>query len=100
MLDIKLVRERADFVRERLASRGAGEEERVEELLKLDEERRKFLAEAQALRATRNKVSKEIGALMAQKKLAEAESRKEETRLLGELIPSLDKLAAEAESAR
>ena len=42
MLDIKLIREKPDFVRERLAARGAGDEARIDELLRLDEQRRKF----------------------------------------------------------
>jgi hypothetical protein len=77
MLDIKLVREKPDFVRERLATRGAGEEAQVDELLKLDEQRRKLLAEVESLKAQRNRDAKEIGTLMAQKKAAEAESKKE-----------------------
>ena len=36
MLDIKLIRERSDFVRQRLAARGAGDEVRIDELLKRD----------------------------------------------------------------
>ena len=100
MLDIKVVREKPDLVRERLASRGAGDQAHVDELLRQDEQRRKLLAEVEALKATRNKVSKEIGALMGQKKTAEAESKKTETRELGERISSLDKQAAEAETAR
>src|SRR5437870_482895 len=100
MLDIKLIRERPDFVRERLASRGAGEELHVDELLKLDEQRRKLLAEVEALKGQRNRVSKEIGALMGQKKIDEAEGKKKETRELGDRIAQLDKLAADAEAAR
>ena len=42
MLDIKLLRERPEFVKERLASRGAGDERRVDEVLALDESRREF----------------------------------------------------------
>jgi seryl-tRNA synthetase len=76
MLDIKLVREKPDFVLQRLATRGAEEKSQVDELLKLDEQRRKFLAEVESLKAQRNRVSKEIGTLMAQKKAAEAESKK------------------------
>ena len=83
MLDIKLIRERPDFVRQRLATRGAGDEAHIDELLKLDEQRRKLLAEVEALKAQRNRVSKEIGALMGQKKLAEAEAKKKETRRPG-----------------
>jgi seryl-tRNA synthetase len=100
MLDIKLIRERPDFVRQRLATRGAGEEARIDEVLKLDEQRRKFLTEVEALKAQRNRVSKEIGALMGQKKVQEAEAKKKETRELGDRISQLDKGAAEAESAR
>ncbi len=100
MLDIKLIRERPDFVRQRLASRGAGEETRVEEVLKLDEQRRKLLSEVEALKAQRNRSSKEIGALMGQKKVQEAEAKKKETRELGDRIAELDKQAAAAEAAR
>jgi seryl-tRNA synthetase len=45
-------------------------------------------------------VSKEIGALMGQKKIAEAEAKKTETKDLGEKIAALDKQAAESEAAR
>jgi hypothetical protein len=69
MLDIKLIREQPDFVRQRLATRNAGDEARIDDVLKFDEQRRKILAEVEALKAQRNRVSKEIGALMGQKKL-------------------------------
>ena len=100
MLDIKMVRERPDFVRQRLATRGAGDEARIDELLKLDEQRRKLLGEVESLKSQRNRVSKEIGALMGQKKLPEAEAKKRETADLGDRIAALDKQAAEAEAAR
>ena len=100
MLDIKLIRERADYVRQRLATRGAGDEARVDELLKLDEQRRKLLGEVESLKAQRKRVSKEIGALMGQKKITEAEAKKTETADLGDRIAALDKQAAEAEAAR
>jgi seryl-tRNA synthetase len=100
VLDIKLIREKPDFVRQRLATRGAGDEKLVDGILQADEQRRKFLAEVEALKSQRNRVSKEIGALMGQKKLAEAEAKKAETRELGDKISALDKQAAESESAR
>ena len=100
MLDIKLIREKTDFVRSRLASRGAGDEAKIDELLKLDEQRRKSLAEVETLKSLRNRVSKEIGALMGQKKLAEAEAKKAETKDLGEKISALEKQVAESETAR
>lgn len=100
MLDINLIRKQAEFVKQRLATRGAGDEAHIDEILKLDEQRRKALSEVEALKAQRNKVSKEIGALMGQKKLAEAEAKKAETKDLGDKIAALDKQAAEAEAAR
>ena len=100
MLDIKLIREKTDFVRARLASRGAGDETKIDELLKFDEQRRKLLAEVETLKSLRNRVSKEIGALMGQKKIAEAEAKKAETKDLGDKIATLDKQAAESETAR
>ena len=100
VLDIKLIREKTDFVRSRLATRGAGDEAKIDELLKLDEQRRKILSEVETLKSLRNRVSKEIGALMGQKKLAEAEAKKTETKDLGEKIAALDKSAAESETAR
>ena len=100
MLDIKLIREKPDFVRQRLALRGAGDEKLVDGILKADEQRRKILAEVEALKSQRNRASKEIGALMGQKKTAEAEAKKTEMRELGDKIAALDKQAAESESAR
>lgn len=100
MLDIKMIREQADSVRRRLASRGAGDEARIDELLAHDEQRRKLLAEVEGLKALRNKISKEIGALMGQKKLEEAEAKKRETREMGDRISELDKQSAAAEAAR
>lgn len=98
MLDIKLIRERPDFVRQRLAFRGAGDEGRIEEVLRLDEQRRKVLNEVEALKAQRNRTSKEIGALMGQKKIEEAEAKKKETRELGDRIAQLDKDSAGLEA--
>jgi seryl-tRNA synthetase len=100
VLDIKLIREKTDFVRQRLATRGAGDEVKIDELLKLDEQRRKILSEVESLKAQRNRASKEIGALMGQKKTAEAEAKKAETREQGDKIAALDKQAAESEAAR
>jgi seryl-tRNA synthetase len=100
VLDIKLIREKTDFVRQRLALRGAGDEAKIDELLKFDDHRRKALAEVETLKSQRNRVSKEIGALMGQKKIAEAEAKKSETKHLGEKIAALDKQAAESEAAR
>src|SRR5271170_1812031 len=100
MLDIKLIRDKTDFVRERLATRGGGDGAKIDQILGLDEQRRKVLAEVEQLKANRNRVSKEIGALMAQKKAEEAEAKKTETRQMGERIAALDKQTAEIEEQR
>jgi len=100
VLDIKLIREKPDFVRQRLAARGAGDDALVERILQTDDARRKLLAEVEALKSQRNRVSKEIGALMGQKKTAEAEAKKTETRELGERIAELDKKVADCDAER
>jgi seryl-tRNA synthetase len=76
-----------------LAARGAGDERQIDLVLQTDEQRRKKLAEVETLKGRRNRASKEIGALMGQKKIAEAEAKKKETRELGDRIAELDKEA-------
>src|SRR6266571_1328543 len=102
VLDIKLIREQPDFFRERLATRGAGDEIKIGKLLAIDELRRKLLAEVEGLKAQRNRLSKEIGALMAQKKIADVEVKKNETRRISDKIKELDELISgpEIEMAR
>ncbi|HEU5125278.1 MAG TPA: serine--tRNA ligase [Verrucomicrobiae bacterium] len=100
VLDIKLIRERPDFVRQRLATRGAGDETLIEKILAADEQRRKILSELETFKAQRNRVSKEIGALMAQKKADEAEAKKKETRDLGDRITELDQQVAAVDATR
>ena len=99
MLDIKVIREQPDFVRERLATRGARDEVQIDGVLSLDEQRRKHLTVVEELKAQRNRVSKEIGALMGQRKIAEAEAKKNETREFGTRIAELDKSVAEVEAS-
>ena len=100
MLDIKLIRDKPDFVRQRLATRGAGDEKLIDGILQADDVRRKALAEVETLKAARNRASKEIGALMGQKKLAEADAKKAETKTLGDQITALDAEANKAEATR
>jgi len=100
VLDIKLIREMPDFIRQRLATRGAGDEKFVDKILQEDEQTRKHLAEVEANKAIRNRASKEIGTLMGQKKFAEAEAKKKEVRELGEIIAEQDDYATKAESRR
>ena len=60
MLDINLIRENPDIVRKALKDRQS-DPAPVDAILKLDEQRRALLVEAETLKAERNAVSKEIG---------------------------------------
>jgi seryl-tRNA synthetase len=88
MLDIKLIREKPDFVRQRLATRGRGDEARIAGIAGLDEHRRKLLAENDGLKAERNKVSKEIGALKS--KGQDASAQTSAMKQVGERVAALD----------
>ncbi len=95
MLDIRFIREKPDFVRERLATRGGGDEAKIEELLRIDAERRKNETALQKLNADRKRLSKEIGAKRGRGDATkELEARVRET---GEHIVDLDERTAVAE---
>ncbi|MCL2494489.1 MAG: serine--tRNA ligase [Oscillospiraceae bacterium] len=90
MLDIKFLRANPEVVKENIKRKH--QEDRlplVDEVIALDEQYRSVLARAEALRAQRNAGSKEIGALMGQKKLEEAEAKKAEIAAMGEALASL-----------
>ena len=73
MIDIKFLRENPDVVKENIKKKFQDKKlPLVDEVIELDEQRRASMAKADELRANRNKLSKEIGALMAQGKKDEA----------------------------
>ncbi|MCM1090429.1 MAG: serine--tRNA ligase [Butyrivibrio sp.] len=77
MIDIKFLRENPDLVKENIKKKFQDEKlALVDEVIALDVESRKAKQEADDLRANRNKISKEIGALMGQGKKEEAEEKK------------------------
>ena len=79
MLDIDFLRENPDVVKENIKKKFQDEKlPLVDEVIELDTQRRLAQQEADALRANRNKISKEIGALMTQGKKEEAEAKKAE----------------------
>jgi seryl-tRNA synthetase len=95
MLDIRLIREKPDFVRERLATRGGGDERKIDEVLRVDGQRRKLETSLQQLNADRRRLSKEIGAKRTGGgTTAELEAR---VREIGEAIVDLNKRTAAAE---
>lgn len=79
MLDIKFVRENPELVKENIKKKFQDKKlVLVDEVIALDEERRTVIARADELRANRNKISKEIGVLMAQGKREEGMALKEQ----------------------
>ncbi|MGN0531878.1 MAG: serine--tRNA ligase [Eubacterium sp.] len=79
MLDIKFVRENPEVVKENIKKKFQDKKlPLVDEVIALDEERRRVISQADTLRANRNKISKEIGALMAQGKREEGMALKEQ----------------------
>ncbi|MDX6765380.1 MAG: serine--tRNA ligase [Candidatus Methylacidiphilales bacterium] len=71
MIDIRLIREKADWVKERLASRAPGTEAPVDEIAALDARRRTVIAEVEAQKSERNRISKEVGGRKARGESAE-----------------------------
>ena len=79
MIDIKFLRENPDIVKENIRKKFQDSKlPLVDEVIELDAEVRKAQQEADDIRASRNKISKEIGTLMSQGKKAEAEAKKAE----------------------
>lgn len=79
MIDIKFLRENPEAVKENIRKKFQDEKlHLVDEVIELDAESRKTQQEADELRANRNKISKEIGGLMAQGKKEEAMAKKAE----------------------
>lgn len=94
MLDIKLIREQPDVVREGLRRRG-DDLAQVDALLAVDEQRRALIREVEALKAERNAVSKEISTLKDQ---AQRQEKIAAMRAVGDRIAELDKQTGEAEA--
>jgi seryl-tRNA synthetase len=95
MLDIKLIRDNPDAVRKRLADRGRGDEAAIERITALDQRRRQFITDADKLKALRNSVSKEIGALKA--KGQDAAEKMAAMKNVGNDIAALDRQVAEVD---
>ena len=77
MLDIKFVRSNPDIVKENIKKKFQNEKlPLVDEVLELDKRNREIKQEVEALRADKNKISKKIGACMAQGKKEDAEELK------------------------
>ena len=96
MLDIKFVRENPELVKENIKKKFQDAKlPLVDEVLQLDAELRAAKSEAGALRASRNKLSKNIGALMAQGKKEEAEAVKRQVTENADRLKELEAQEAE-----
>ena len=98
MLDIKFLRANPDVVKENIKKKFQDAKlPLVDEVIELDLRNREIKGEVEALRAEKNKISKQIGALMAQGKREEAEEVKKQVQLSAERMDSLSKEEKEVE---
>ena len=96
MLDLKFVRENPEVVKQNIRNKFQDEKlPLVDEVIELDAQRRATQQEADDLRSNRKKISKQIGALMAQGKKEEADAVKEQVTKNAERLAELEKLEAE-----
>ena len=96
MIDIKFLRENPDVVKENIKKKFQDNKlTLVDEVIALDEERRKAQVEADAIRASKNKIAKEIGGLMKQGKKEEAEAKKAEVEANAARLVELEALEKE-----
>ncbi|WP_155287157.1 serine--tRNA ligase [Lacticaseibacillus zhaodongensis] len=94
MLDLKLIRQRPDWAKDKLSRRGIKAEE-IDELLALDKQRRDNIVKTEDLKAKRNEVSAAIAKMKRNKEDASAEITA--MREVGQEISKLDKVVAELE---
>ncbi len=96
MIDIKLIRENPELVKENIRKKFQDEKlPLVDEVAAFDKEVREVKQKGDALRAERNKKSKEIGGLMRDGKKEEAEAVKAEVKAMGDEMERLEKREAE-----
>jgi len=96
MLDIKFVRSNPDVVKENIRKKFKEDKlPLVDEVIELDKQHREAIFEADTLRSKRNSMSKEIGGLIAQGKVQEAEAAKKEVGEIGPRLAELEKLETE-----
>ncbi|PWL88784.1 MAG: serine--tRNA ligase [Escherichia coli] len=96
MIDIKFLRENPKIVKENIKKKFQDKKlPLVDEVIELDKEKREIQQKADELRANRNKISKEIGALMAQGKKEEGMALKEEVSKQAKELEELSQKEAE-----
>ena len=92
MLDIKFIRENKEIVEENIKKKFQDEKlPLVSEVIELDEKKRKFQLDGDELRKNRNSISNEIGALMREKNIDEANKKKEEVANINKKLEDIEK---------
>ena len=96
MIDIRFLRENPDIVKQNIKNKFQDDKlPLVDEVIEFDAKSRQAKQDADALRASRKSISKEIGALMAQGKKEEAEAKKAEVSKNAEKLAELEELEKE-----
>lgn len=95
MLDIRLIRENPDFVKERLAARGGDAQEHIDEIIACDAHRRALETELQQLNADRKRISREIG--VRKSKGEPSADLEDQVRSFGDRNTTLNREASEAD---
>ena len=99
MLDLRFVRENPEIVKQNIRNKFQDSKlPLVDEVIALDEENRKVKKEADDLRASRNKISKQIGALMGQGKKEEAEEVKKQVTEASDHLAELEEKEKDLEA--
>ena len=99
MLDLRFVRENPEIVKQNIRNKFQDNKlPLVDEVIALDEESRKVKKEADDLRANRNKISKQIGALMGQGKKEEAEEVKKQVTAASDHLAELEEKEKDLEA--
>lgn len=100
MLDLKLIRQETDFVKEKLATRGVQPAE-IDALLALDVKRRELITQSETMKAQRNAVSDEIATMKRQHQDADAQIKKmrQVSAQIKEADAQLDTLKAQVQDA-
>ena len=91
MLTISLIREKKEFIAERLKIKNFDAKDLLEKIIALDAERRDIQTRTDLMQGEANKIAKEVGALMMEGKKSEAEAAKEKTYKLKEEIKALER---------
>ena len=98
MLDIKFLRENPEIVKQNIRNKFQDQKlPMVDEVIALDKRNREIKNEVEALRANRNKLSKQIGVLMGQGKREEAEEIKKQVAAQADQVEALSQEEKEVE---